>query len=69
LTQTLQAEIKTRAVHADVHGTGTPEYRGGALYFHATSQIRFSNMRVEKKENAGRLAVGRGISGAGREVP
>jgi hypothetical protein len=49
------AEVKSRAVHADIHGTGTSEYRGGAFYFHPTSPIRFTNVKVEKKESAGRF--------------
>lgn len=47
----ISGQVRSRVIHADVHGTGMPSYRSGAFYFHPTSPIRFSNVTVEKKEN------------------
>jgi hypothetical protein len=43
-------EWKNRVVHADIHGIGTPEYRGGSIYFLPSETVTFSNLTIEKRK-------------------
>jgi hypothetical protein len=70
----LAARFKGLTIGADVEGTGEPIYRDGAFYFHPTSPIRLSDVKIEKaggvktvtglKEKMERFAVEHGLDDA-----
>jgi hypothetical protein len=49
------ARFKGRTVAADVAGVGEPIYRDGALYFHPTSPLGFSEVSIEKADGAAKF--------------
>ncbi len=50
---TLWDVVKGRLVQVDAHAEGSPEYRGGAFYFHPTGPVRFTHMKIEREGSGG----------------
>ncbi len=50
----ISARLKGQAIEADVETTGEPIYRDGKFYFHPTSLIRFSEVRIGKADGDGK---------------